>query len=389
MIPVLKITHLIGSLSKGGAERFVVDLCNEMAKDPHCEITLLSLCSNHPSHSFLRDIQHTVRYHSFNKGKGFSFKVLKDLSRWLSFDKPDIVHSHLNGFEYLILNLMKRSNTLFFHTLHNIANAECPNFLIKTFRKHWYQNRKVQPITVSGDSSKSFRKYYRLAVDILIPNGRPQLKPGPAFKHLLYTYRLDSDAFLLVNVARITPQKNQELLIRAVQLFNSREHKKCLLLLIGGVKDEQLYQDLLELTATDPQIIFLGEKDNIVDYLALADALCLSSLHEGMPISLIEAFSQGCIPVGSPVPGLKEMIHHQQNGFLSKDESVESYYEAIKEALYHPHKIGIRYQCKQTFWLHYHIRISASNYRSCYHQKIHQALIRQHRRIHPQYPHKL
>lgn len=386
MIPILKITHLIGSLSKGGAERFVVDLCNELAKDPHCEITLLSLCTNHPSQSFLKDLQHTVRYHSFNKGKGFSFKVLKDLNIWLSFDQPDIVHSHLNGFEYLIFNLMKRSNTLFFHTLHNIAQHECRNMLIKTFRKYWYQNRKVQPITISGEGSSSFRKYYGLSVDHLIPNGRSQLKTGPAFKHLLYTYRLDSDAFLLVNVARITPQKNQELLIKAVQLFNSREPKKCLLLLIGTVKEEQLYEDLQELTATDSQVIFLGEKDNITDYLALADAFCLSSLHEGMSISLIEAFSQGCIPVCSPAPGLREMIHHGKNGFLSKDESIESYYEAIKEALYHPNKIRIRYQCKQNFWLNYHIRITASNYRSCYHKKIHQALIRRHNRIHPQYP---
>ncbi|WP_316753562.1 glycosyltransferase [Pedobacter gandavensis] len=384
MIPILKITHLIGSLSKGGAERFVVDLCNELAKDSHCEITLLSLCGNHPGESFLRDLHHTVRYHSFDKGKGFSYKTLQELSTWLSFDKPDIVHSHLNGFEYLILYLMKSSKTLFFHTLHNIASSECPNFLVKAFRKHWYQKRKVQPITVSADGSHSFKNYYRLDSDLMIPNGRTLIKPGASFKHLLYTYRLDSDAFLLVNVARVTPQKNQELLIKAVRLFNSREPKKCQLLIIGGIKDEKLYQDLLELTDSDPQIIFLGEKDNIVDYLALADALCLSSLYEGMPISLIEAFSQGCIPVCSPVQGLREMIQHQHNGFLSKDESIESYYEAIKEALYHPHKTGIRYQCKQTFWLHYHIRIAAHHYRSCYHQKIHQALIRQHSRIIPQ-----
>lgn len=38
-------------------------------------------------------------------------------------------------------------------------------------------------------------------------------------------------------------------------------------------------------------IYFLGEKLNVYDYLACADVFCLSSIKEGMPITLIESFS--------------------------------------------------------------------------------------------------
>ena len=38
----LRILEVIPALNSGGAERFVVDLCNQMARD-ECEVTLLTM----------------------------------------------------------------------------------------------------------------------------------------------------------------------------------------------------------------------------------------------------------------------------------------------------------------------------------------------------------
>ena len=354
-----KIVHLIGTLSIGGAERFVVDLCNELAKTDAYEIYLVSLRDNDPKNTFVQDIDPKVKYISFNKGPGFSFSVLFKFSRWLKEINPDIVHSHLNTLEYLILNIIGNKHTLFLHTLHGVAKMECRYFLMKQYRRILYAFNKVKPITISLNGSKTFRAYYKLENETLIANGRPDIRPGAQYDYLLHKYKLKSDDFLLVHAGRIVPEKNQQLLIRAVQQFNSKAEKKCKLLMLGEVQGEVAYRELLRLAGNDPAIEFLGGVPNVTDYLYIADAFCLSSTHEGMPISLIEALSVGCIPVSTPAGGIPQMISHGHSGFLSKGYSTEEYVDALETALYYRDKSLIKMNAVVAFKMKYHISVSA------------------------------
>ena len=56
----------------------------------------------------------------------------------------------------------------------------------------------------------------------------------------------------------------------------------------------------------------------------------MSSVVEGMPISLIEALSCGLVPICTAVGGIVDMIEDGQTGFLSYDLTLDSYVEAIK-----------------------------------------------------------
>ncbi|ATP56097.1 hypothetical protein CPT03_06290 [Pedobacter ginsengisoli] len=366
MMMKVKIMHLIGDLSKGGAERFVVDLCNELAKDDRYEVFLVSICSNSVEETFVKDIDKNVRYVSFNKGRGFSLNTFWALTKWLRAEEPNVLHSHLNGFEYLGLYLLINKRTLFFHTIHNVAVAECPNFLIKTFRRLWYRINKVKPVTISFDGRKTYRDYYQLDNDILIENGRQDLVATNEIASLSEKYKEGEDSFVLIHVGRIASEKNQDLLIRAVKQFNLTEEKKCKLIIIGEVKEKRLYQHLLEVVNNDPYIEFIGGRHNVVDYLSIADAFCLSSIFEGMPISLIEALSVGCIPICTPVGGISQMIKHGKTGFLSRDVSVDSYCDVLKEALYHPDKKMIKLNGRLFFKLNYHIQASANAHLKTY-----------------------
>ncbi|WP_449440720.1 hypothetical protein [Pedobacter steynii] len=116
-------------------------------------------------------------------------------------------------------------NVHFFHTIHNVAVAECPNFLIKTFRRVWYKINKVKPVTISFDGRKTYRDYYQLDNDILIENGRQDLVATNEIASLSEKYKEGEDTFVLIHVGRIASEKNQDLLIRAVKQFNLTEEK--------------------------------------------------------------------------------------------------------------------------------------------------------------------
>jgi glycosyltransferase involved in cell wall biosynthesis len=362
----IKIIHIIGALGRGGAERFVVDLCNELAENEHYEIYLASLCDNSADSTFLNDISPKVNYWSFHKKRGLSLKVLLKLTSWLVEQNATIVHTHLNALEYLLLYRIRSRNCRFFHTIHSTAEAECPNLMIKSFREMLYKSNKVTPIAVSLDGSKSFRKYYGLDKITVIENGRPFLNLTDQVPLLIKAYKKEENSFLLIHVGRIIKVKNQMLLIQAVQKFNATEVQKCKLLIIGEVRDETLYQKLYALKGKDSAIEFLGGKDNIADYLSMADFFCLSSDYEGMPISLIEAFSMGCIPVCTNVGGITDMIENESNGFLSMDGTIDSYCQTLKKAVFYPDKQKIKENSFNSFKQHYHIGASGKKHFQAY-----------------------
>jgi len=366
----IKIVHVIGTLNRGGAERFVIDLCNEMAKIEKYEVYILSLCGNDPQNTFLNDLCADVNYITFNKKSGLSLGVLLRITNWLRDKNPHIVHSHLNGFEYLLLYSAFKSRTTFFHTIHNIASFECPNFLIKTIRSFFYRNNKVTPITISMNGSRTYRDYYNLNNEIIIENARPTLTTTAELNSMYKKYKGDDPRFLLVHIGRISQEKNQALLIESVKKFNDTESTKCKLLIIGDVMDEDLNFKLTSLAKDDPNIEFLGGKNNIADYLSIADAFCLSSISEGMPISLIEAMSLGCIPICTPVGGIKEMIKDGVTGFLSKNTTLDSYVQALKRAVYFKEKDFIRDNISKAFDNRYHIEISAKNHLTTYNKAL-------------------
>ena len=54
------------------------------------------------------------------------------------------------------------------------------------------------------------------------------------------------------------------------------------------------------------------------------DVLIMTSLHEGFPISIMEAMSAGCAILSTPVGDIPYHVKHEQNGFLGtkwKDQS--------------------------------------------------------------------
>ena len=58
------------------------------------------------------------------------------------------------------------------------------------------------------------------------------------------------------------------------------------------------------------------ENDQMAELYASHDAFVLPSAYEGMPIALLEAMGQGCVPFAANVEsGVREVVRHRDNGF--------------------------------------------------------------------------
>ena len=114
-----------------------------------------------------------------------------------------------------------------------------------------------------------------------------------------------------------------------IESFNRirQEGYDAILLIIGDGFNEGEGRKLKE-QACDA-IHFLGLKSNVGDYLMCADAFCLSSIYEGLPISLLEAMACGVVPICTKVGGIPDVIEDGKTGILS-DVDTSAYTEAME-----------------------------------------------------------
>lgn len=318
----MKILEIIPNLQSGGAEKFVVDLTNELSERGH-DCIIVTLFELNSKDIFKNIVNKNVNIVSLSKRLGFDLKCLYELYRFIRFEKPDVVHAHVGGITYLILAVLFYRKCKYFATIHNDARVEAGSGLHKIIRKFFFKYELVIPITISEESEFSFQQYYGTSGN-LIPNGCAPYQPTDIMIEENYRKGVD---FLFVHVASIQPSKNQIVLLKAFKkLLN--DGIKARMLMLGRNSNDEIFNQLKPYFSEN--IIHVGEHSNPRALMGVCDAFCLSSLWEGMPISIIEAFSVGCPPIVTPVGGCANMIGDGVNGILAEGTSDDCYYKALK-----------------------------------------------------------
>lgn len=335
----MKIIQLVYSLGPGGAERFVVDLSNELALQGN-DVTLCVLRDDQLGNSgfYKRDLSEKLNYINLRIPEGLRLRNILILNRLIKKLNPEVVHSHLNLVNYLFPLTLIHSKIKFFHTIHSIPKSEVKSSVEYWIRRYFYSRFKMKAITISEEVSRSFLSYYKFSSYNEIYNGRALPKPTSAFSDVrneIQKFR-DNGSTIFLHIGTCNTAKNQRMLIGAFNKIMENGNSAVLMIIGSGFDSEEGRK--LKTLACD-KIIFLGERHNVSDYLLNADAFCLSSVREGMPISLIEAFACGCTPICTPIGGLINTIKDGETGYLSKSVSEDDYSVAIRAYLENKNKI--------------------------------------------------
>ena len=91
VVTAVKILQIIPNLSVGGAEKFVVSLCNELAKDPANQVFVCCLYSLDRERGKLKELlNESVTVIELGKKLGFDLSIYFKLFRTLRRVGPDI-----------------------------------------------------------------------------------------------------------------------------------------------------------------------------------------------------------------------------------------------------------------------------------------------------------
>lgn len=331
----MKIIQLVYSLSSGGAERFVVSLSNQLTNMGHQVTLCMLLDEQNEKLTFNKQfLKKSVKFYSMRFDRGFSLSKMIKVESFIKQESPDIVHCHLNVIPYIFRLAFFNKKIKFFHTLHNIASKASGLKCQYWINKYFYSQKLIHPVTISNQCQISYRNFYHLDNVPCIDNGCLPVVPTEYFPRVLAEvtgYKVSPDTSVFVHVARFNKQKNQHILIESFNRLN-QEGIDFILLVIGNNFDSEDGWILQKKACC--RIHFLGEKHNAGDYMLCADAFCLTSLYEGMPVSLLEALSCGVTPVCTAVGGIPDVIDDGKYGYLSDDINVESYKVAIERFLF-------------------------------------------------------
>lgn len=334
----MKILQITYNLRPGGAERFVVDLCNQFSLDDNNEVYLLAVNNdtNPKDKHYLSSLSKNVHYICAKSSKGLSFESIYRTYKIIKELKPDVVHAHCSIL-LLLLSALLNNGIKYVHTLHTLAEKNTSSSKLKFLEKILY-SKFIQAVTISNICNNSFKNYYGMNNAVCIPNGREALvttEKLTTVKEEIQKYKNNDNTPVFIHVATFSKPKNQQLLFDT--FMKLEEEGKDFLLVVLGELYEKCTHPYKE---KGKQVVLMGRRENVGDYMACSDFFVMSSIWEGLPLSLLEAMSMGVIPICTPAGGISDVIKDNVNGFLSDSFEQTDFYKTIIRAFDNSNKIS-------------------------------------------------
>ena len=155
--------------------------------------------------------------------------------------------------------------------------------------------------------------------------------PGSICPTLREELGIPHDSLVLGYVGRIMPEKDLDTWLRAAAVV-ARQYPEAQFVLVGEGRDASTLSQLQRL-ATDlgiaERVYFPGYRAQLLPVYAAFDLFVLTSRREGLPNSVLEAMAMGLPVVTTDVAGTKELVLHEQTGFVLPQGDVAGLAQAM------------------------------------------------------------
>ena len=300
----VKIAICVPTTSLGGAETMAAQLAKALNKD----LFDVSFITNHSlSKTRVLDIvtnDSNIKIYSLNEDAGMSLRARKKMMRILKQIKPDVIHTHLHSYPYVMTYAIKHHIPII-HTMHNMPIFESKK-LGRIILKFLFKHKFAIPVGISNIISEQIKELYHVPSYTIY-------NPVDVSK---FDIKKDKQKqFTFITIGRMSEQKNQQLLLKSFRILVNN-YKNVKLIFVG---DGVLKDDLLKLTndlKLNDYIEYVGNVDDVENYLKIADAFVLSSIYEGLPMTILEAMAASLPIISTNVGGVKDIVTN--NGILVK-----------------------------------------------------------------------
>ncbi|MFA5014769.1 MAG: glycosyltransferase, partial [Actinomycetota bacterium] len=287
----INLMQIVFTLEIGGLEYLVLNLVRKLDKAKY-NISICSLSAK----GKLEDkfIEMGVKVYHIEKRRGIDYSVYFKLAGLLRKNKIDIIHTHNPApWFYGVIAGKLAGVKAAIHTEHSYLFAEQRRLMLA--------ERLLSRITeaVVSDSNKVKDFFVK---KLGIPEERIKTVVNgidvDKFKNMIDVRAkktelgIKEDSLVIGNVARLEPVKNHLYLLDVFSRVSHSFPRAVLVIVGGGSQTDILKIKTAELGIKD-KIFFLGVRDDISDLLRIFDIFALTSINEGISLSILEAMAAG------------------------------------------------------------------------------------------------
>jgi len=334
---MLKVLHLVNTLSTGGAELHLLTLCRHLkASGVTPVVACLRQEASDNSRPLRADFENEgVPVVNLRADHRFDWSYLTKSMRLLKEVRPQLLHTHLPRADIAGATAgLLGSRVPWVCSIHSIYNASWSGrWALPVLDRVW--RRADQIVAIS------------FAVKDWLVKQRGQLPENIRVVH----YGIDAKRFMtptqdlrdtmklhgrrvIGSIGRLEPGKGHDILIRAMPKI-LRKMPESILLIAGH--DTWGYgnvlQELIDRLALGQAVRLVGFQQDTPAFLKLLDVFAFASRSEGFGLVVVEAMAAAKPIVVSGIPPLTEMIVDRETGRLVSGDEPADWARVILENL--------------------------------------------------------
>lgn len=314
----MKICQLLHAMTTGGAEVLADRMGRHFARKN--DVVFACLDGIGELGEKLRSDGFVVA--EFGRGQGLDVGCMRRLSRFFSDQRVDVIHAHqYTPFVYAVAARMMSTGQPVVFTEHGRFHPDLPSRKRAIFNRLMLRRRdrviavgrQVKQALIDNESIPETR------IDVIY-NGI-DLTPfhnadrGGCRARLRSELELPESAMIVAQVARLDPIKDHLTAVRAMALA-VKESSDLHHVIVGDGPERRSIESEIERLGIHDHVHMLGLRSDVPNVICGSDALLLTSVSEGIPLTLIEGMAGGLPCLSTDVGGVGEVITDGQTGIL-------------------------------------------------------------------------
>lgn len=324
----VKVMHFISSGGLFGAENVLLNLAANMDKEIYHPIVAAiqdGRKANLQVAERARELKIPVKVFQ-SKGK-IDFDTVNKLKRCLTAHKIDVLHTHNYKSDIIGALATRHLNVKLIATAHGFTDI---NHKVSVYEKidRMFLKKFFDGVVVVSDSvMPDFPQKMVIQNGIDVKRFQQTQKSRMEIRR---QYGIQDDEIVIGTVARLSIEKNQKLLIAAADKVCKR-NSKVKIMIVGDGPEEDLLKNAVKNLQLEKQIIFTGLMRNVAPFYKAFDIFTLTSLTEGVPMTVLEAMASGVTVVATRVGGIPQIISHGLSGLLVNSNDLDGLVSAFEK----------------------------------------------------------
>lgn len=359
------ILHLIDTTGPGGAETVFTNLLRELQQTEFHNLVVLR------GEGWVADQVRElgISPHFIDSKGSFNLGYIRALRRMVIDERVDLIHAHLLGsnvYGALLALICRKPMIATFHGAVDVAAGE--RFLKTKFLLIGIGASKIVCVSKRLQQELAERSPLPAHKVKLIYNGvDPEAYNNIPTSGLKEELGLPEDTVLVVSIGNIRPAKGYEYLVNAAVSL-SELNQNIHFVVVGHQKEELFNQLQNQITQApkQPNIHWLGFRQDVASILQQADIFLLPSISEGFSISTVEAMMAGVPVIATRSGGPEEILDNNVSGLLVPIQNSEAIVKAIQKLLWQRERESLTDNAKRTAIERFSLQTMLRSYQDIY-----------------------